>query len=136
MDNPAFEEVIDLGFHIDGYGSIIFKRSKNELLTEILDKEVQRENLQGKKIFLVSPEKIEDVYKINKFFGMGNFSVGYVIVDASVGPTDYFTDRKNIRHELAHIKFGDHDRGGLPLLLKIYYLIIEEPRAMFYAKFG
>ncbi|MBI4141324.1 hypothetical protein HY484_00185 [Candidatus Woesearchaeota archaeon] len=103
-------------------------------LLQIFEEERRKIGLSETDISLLLPE--DEPFEVG-FIGCagGNQQKGYSVslCPNAIELDGRYTMRQVIRHELAHIKNGDCDRK-LPRVLKwIYTILIEEPRANWYA---
>ena len=110
--------------------------SDNETYIKILHEEKERASLSGINIFLFIPETPEDMdpYLLGSSIKFKDCYEIRLNPSPRIRRKYEYDERNTIRHELAHIKYGDCDRRLPPILKKIYHSLIEEPRANFYAR--
>lgn len=150
MVEPAHEiKLLDLREYSDNpnYRCILFEQTKDYSLLRLLEEEKRKMGIVEREIFLLLPEK----GLCGLVHNLDSDKMGGVVklVDNTYQITLYPLALKKakeifgydptsltIRHELAHIKFGDCDRKfptGFKWLQRIYNYFIEEPRARAYA---
>lgn len=153
MAEPTQEvQLLDVGKYADkcGYWCVFFEQTRDSSLLELLKEEKRNAGLEETDISLFLPEEgtYELVHGLNPGrigSAVGSRDKRYTItlyplaLERESKVYGYDCRRSIIRHELAHIKFGDCDRKfpkGLRWLQKIYTSLVEEPRAGEYERGG
>ena len=141
-------EPLDLGEHANnlGFWCVLFEQTRDPSLLRSFKEEIITAGLEKTDISLLLPEEgtYQLVYTLDPD-RMGSATKSgdkkYTVtlyplaLERAKEIFGYDTSRDVIRHELAHIKFGDCDRKfprGLKWLQRIYNSLIEEPRARAY----
>lgn len=108
--------------------------TEDQYYISILEEEKHRAGISSYDISLSIPEQLP--YHDPELLGFsdGSRDEGYAIgINPSGGILFDFRPRKTIRHEIAHIKYGDCDINP-EILKKLHYWFIGEPRARWYAR--
>jgi len=111
--------------------------TNNPKYLSVLEQEKKRANLKDVAITLLVPENLWDAGMEN-YHGnsSGSKREGYTIaINPVVKDILPFNLRHTIKHELAHIKYGDCDRKLPTVIHSLYSFFVQEPRAEFYALF-
>ena len=124
----------ELVSYYDAKGTL-FVETDDSYLVGLLEEEITNAGLDDKQIVLLLPElnyrhklysSIAEVEKIEK----NSYEIRLFPVCME---EDECSARIAIRHELAHIKYGDVDRWWFSEFLEEWYsLFVEEPRAIRY----
>lgn len=117
----------------------VFIETENSGLLDILNEEKIKAGLDSIEVHLMLPEIPEEADTDPDLLarsGKINSNDYQIILFPLAMKRWGRSARHEIRHEIAHIKYGDLDRK-LPSCLKtIYNLLVEEPRARWYALNG
>ena len=106
---------------------------------KVLREAQSRACLGSLEIVLLIPTNPENVNPFLDGFAAKQDGVYYICINPPSRFDDmFYNDRrdlaKTMRHEMAHIKNCDCDRNLPPVIKWLYNLILEEPRAKYYAK--
>jgi len=118
---------------------VSYCQTEDKKLLFILAEEKTKAGLEDKIISLFTPEEsdFEESYYMNPCLlgdaRTSNDEEYEITLYPLVLIKDYARIRKTIRHELAHIKYGDCDSKLTGILRKLYSFFIFEPRARIYA---
>jgi len=131
-------EIIDIREYIKEHKLEIasFIETENPGLLRILEEEKIKAGLDSAEIHLMLPEDLQDdtnpdiIARVHK---IKNNDYEITLYPAAM-KSGRRSARSEIRHEIAHIKYGDLDRRLPGYLKRVYNLLVEEPRAKWYAK--
>ena len=123
-------------------GICVYEKCRDSYLNSVFREEQRRAGLRCN-ITLQTPEIFEDAVRVNpkKLGSAARFEPGTYVVLLSPNAIERYsfmfeTPRRTIRHELAHIKYGDCDRNLPNVLRQLHTWLVEEPRAFWYEFFG
>ena len=117
------------------YVKQVFAPSEDKNLLSILQKVKLKRGLADLDISILTPEEpnFEDPDILGRCAGSKEEGYSITILPKSIEESLFFDIYYIFHHEITHIKYGDCDRN-LPKFLKfIFRLLVEKPRADFYA---
>lgn len=110
----------------------VYEEPTDGTIKDIFAEEKQKAGLENTKIYLFIPEEKEAASNDFGNVRRDEDKTYSIRMWPRLHKTDAET-RNTIRHELAHIKFGDCDRKLPWPLNRLYTWLVEEPRAIWYA---
>ena len=111
--------------------------TEDPYLLSIFQEEIRKAQLDGLDIRLLVPDNPETCDKLvprlhGRAIGYGDLEYSVELYPMAIERFNS-TPRKTMRHELAHIKYGDLGRKLPKLIEKLYSIFVKEPRANWYA---
>ena len=138
---PRFDLMIrqkgleEIATYVDQLGTLFIETTEPSIL-RVLAEEVAKAGLEDDDVLVFLPEINYD----SMFYNENSAEVSnvggkyYIFLYPIQMRMDDCPIRRAIRHEIAHIKYGDVDREALPGIFENIYRMFEERRARIYER--